>query len=142
MAPKNTIATETAAPAAVKAFTVLGVSSAVTMPEHIAKRRGSQTQFPFAVLEPGQSFGLIGRNAKSMASIVSNQNRAESNQTNKLDANGAPIFKTKTVKDANGAETVIPTTETEKVWIKEFIAVDVDPATDPEGATVRVFRKR
>lgn len=145
MAPKNTAAateaTEAAAPKAA-AFTILSINTAVAMPENISKRRGSQTKFPFADLPVGGSFGLIGRNAKSLSSIVSAQNRHKDNQAPKLDANGAPVFKTTEVVNQDGTKSKIPTTEIETVWIKEFVAVDTDPATDPEGATVRVFRRK
>lgn len=143
MAPKTQTAPATEETAVkAKAFTLLGVNATVAMPATVSKRRGAGSMFPFAELQPGFSFGLIGRTAKSMSAIVSNQNRAKDNQAPKLDTNGQAIFKTKKIKSADGTETTIPTLEPETVWIKEFFAADVDPATDPEGATVRVFRKR
>lgn len=148
MAPKNTAATATETTAttapAEKKFTVLSINTAIPMPVKSGGKRGSATKFPFAALPVGGSFGIVGREggAKSMSSIISNQNRQASNQTPKLDASGNVVYKTKTVKDAEGVETAIPTTEPETVSIKEFFAVDTDPATDPEGANVRVFRSK
>lgn len=143
MAPKSTEATTNTAAAATGAkFAILSVNSTVAMPEKIPGKRGSKSQFPFEALTVGASFGLIGRDAKSMSSIVSAQNRKADNFTAKKDENGNVIFKTQEIKAADGTVSRIPTTEAETVQVKEFFAIDTDPKSDPEGATVRVFRRR
>ena len=144
--PAETTTTETPAAAAAVVqsgkFSILSVNATVPMPEKIPGKRGSKTQFPFDALTVGASFGLIGRDSKSMSSIVSAQNRKADNFTAKKDAAGNVIFKTQEMKSADGTVTTIPTSEPETVQMKEFFAIDTDPKLDPEGATVRIFRRR
>jgi len=137
----KTPATETtAAPVAMK---ILGVSLSVPMPEIVKNKRGSKTLFPFTELTAvGASFGVIGRTAKSMSSIVSAQNRKAENMVPKKDAAGNVIFKLQEVKNPDGTVVHVPTTEPFLEQDKDFFAVDVDPAKDPEGASVRVFRRK
>jgi hypothetical protein len=143
MAPKTTTNTETTTSPAAPAdkFTLLSINTSIPMPEKKGGKRGSKSTFPFDLLPVGGSFGLIGRDAKSMSSIVSSQNRKKENQANKVDAEGNTVFKTKPMKTADGTEIQVPTAEPVTYAVKEFFAVDTDPKTDPEGATVRVFRK-
>lgn len=130
-----------AAPAAKAAPAVTAVRPAaeIKLPER-KSRRGSTSVFPFdALTEIGMSFGVKDRTAASLSSVVSNANRK--NQVNKTDDNGAIVYKTKTVKDAAGVETVMPTQDPVKVAAKRFYAIDVDAKTDPDGASVRVVRE-
>ncbi len=148
-APATTPATAPAATAPAPAttpakFTVLAVTAAVAMPvKEVVSKRGVKSQFPFeALTEVGMSFGVIGRDAKSMSSIVSNANRTATNNPVKKDANGNTVFKMKPVKQADGTEINLPSEEPETVRLKEFVVHNVDPKTDPEGASCRVFRTK
>lgn len=116
------------------------VSKAVPMPEPSTSRRGSKSPYPFDELtEGGMSFGIKNKTAKNMGSIVSNQNRKA--MTEKKDAAGNVVFKMNEITDGAGNKTQVPTTEPEMVPTKRFFAVDCDPKTDPDGASVRVFRE-
>lgn len=118
---------------------ILGVLPGIPMPE-VHSKRGSTSKFPFdALTEVGMSFGIKGRDAKSMSSIVSSQNRKHAVEAK--DANGNVIFKTKTLKGTDGTKTEVPTDKPKLEFTKQFVALDVDPKTDPEGASVRVWRK-
>lgn len=140
-----------AAPKAEKVAPVIGdISTAVAMPTSAGKR-GNRSKYPFDKLPApvqGQnppSFPIIGMTAKNMTSVIHNANKNGKEQakdeagnllwqmTDLKDANGNVIGQTQ-AKDGNGKP--IP----ELRVVKEFRAVDVDPATDPDKATVRVFR--
>ena len=75
-----------------------------------------------------------------MASIISNQNRK--NREEQKDEAGNIVFKTKELKGADGAVTMVPTEKPVMIVNKHFFAVDCDPANDPDGASVRVFRDK
>lgn len=116
------------------------VSKAVPMPENRSAKRGANSPYPFdALTEVGMSFGVKNKNLKGMASIVSNQNKHA--LVAKVDANGNPVFKFTEMKDAAGNVTRVPTEEPEMVPSKRFFAVECDPKTDPDNASVRVFRE-
>jgi hypothetical protein len=116
------------------------VSSAVTMPVKVSNR-GSATAYPFAALTTvGMSFGIKNRSRKNMTSIVSNANRKALVPANNAD--GSPKFKTKELTGGDGTKTVVPTDEREMVASAHYVAVDVDAKTDPDGASVRVFRDK
>lgn len=142
------------------------VLTAITtgIPVPTTRRRGSSTVsiFPFDALEVGGSFGLIGRDARSMASVVSNANKRariekrdehgklvyKTVATPKRDANGDVIMKMIEVPNSMGGTVLVPTSEpemdvtTEVVLeeTKKFLVQDVDPLSDPDGATVRIWR--
>ena len=116
---------------------ITAISTAVEMPER-ANNRGSKSLYPFNDLPVGGSFGVTNKTAAGMASIVSNQNRKHVAEVK--DAEGNAVFKTQELKGADGAVTVVPTNEVETERTKHFFAQDCDPAKDPDGATVRVFR--
>lgn len=113
------------------------ITSTVPMPEK-QSRRGSVSKYAFADLEVGQSFGVKNKTAAGMASIVSNQNRKH--KTPKLNEAGGVIYKTTIMIGADGQKTEVPTEKPEMNILKHFFANDCDPAKDPEGATVRIFR--
>jgi hypothetical protein len=120
---------------------ITGVSTAVPMPTRTNKR-GSKSSYPFESLAAvGASFGVKNKTAANLASIVSNQNRKSVEP--KKDEAGNVIYKMAPLKDANGAIVgQTPTTEAETVQLRHFFAVDVDAKTDPDGASVRVFRDK
>lgn len=117
------------------------ISAAVPVPENIGRRgAGASGLYPFDALEVGQSFGVINKTAKQIASAVSAANKRF--RVNKTDANGATVFKTQDVKQADGTVIKQPTLDPETVPGRVFVSADVDPATDPDGATARVWRKQ
>lgn len=92
-------------------------------------------------LPAGGSIGVKNKTKKQVASTVSKLNNADSNKTQKLGADGQPVMVPGApIKDASGA--VVghgqPVAEMERV--KHFEAYDVDPKTDKDGASVRIFR--
>lgn len=145
MAPKQPApagATEEKTKAPRVAPVLTSVSTAVPMPENLGKRgRGGNSLYPFESLETvGASFGIKNKTAKNMASVISGANKRF--MVNKVDADGKTVFQTKEVKSADGTVTHVPTLEPEKVPGRVFVAADVDPKTDPDGASVRVWRKQ
>lgn len=136
-APASTTETKAARVAPV----LTAISAAVPIPAGLGKRgRGGNTLYPFDKLEPGQSFGIKNKTAKNMASVVSGANKRF--MIEKKDANGNTVFKTNEVKHPDGTVTHVPSLEAEMIAGRTFIAGDVDPKTDPEGASVRVWRKQ
>lgn len=130
----------TAAPAtAAPANGITAVTSEVKMPE-IKSNRGSKSKYPFDQLtEKGMSFGVIGKTAASLASIVSGQNRKH--KVEKKDDQGNTVYKTIVNTAQDGSKTEIPdTSKPEMVSVKKFYAADCDASKDPDGASVRVFR--
>ena len=136
---------ETAAPAATTetnkrvAPELTTITADVEMPKKVSNR-GSKSLYPFAKLEVGQSFGVKNKTASGMASIISNQNRKHREE--KKDESGNTVFETKKIKGADGAEMEVPTDKPVMVVNKHFFASNCDPKTDPDGASVRVFRDK
>jgi hypothetical protein len=105
----------------------------IPMPVNKTKR-GVRSSYPFADLQVNQSFGITNKTAHSISSIISAQNRKA--MVVKKDAEGNIVYKT--AKNAEGA--IVSTGVPEMVFTVKYQAVDVDPAKDADGATVRVFR--
>lgn len=135
------------APTAKPAAPVITGTLTLPQPERAAKK-GGQSQFPFASLTAvGMAFGVKDRTAKSMAQIISTQNRR--NMTDKKDDAGNVIYKTKEIAGEGGAKVVVPTTEPERIATKRFYAFDVTKeyadanlkGTPLEGSSVLVFRE-
>lgn len=87
------------------------------------------------------SIGLANKTKKQISSTISKVNNAESNLRQKFGADGVPVTKAgEPIKDAAGVFVsngpAVPVMEK----IKEFEAHDVNPKTDPDKATVRIFR--
>ncbi len=121
----------------------------------VPNKRGSKSKYKFDELAApvpnpnGQgmlyaSFGLKGMNKKGFSSTLFTQNAKHKRKEIKKDDNGNTIMKPgPELKDANGI--VVghsPGTEPEtyEVSVKEFMAIEVDPSNDPDGASLRVFR--
>ena len=102
--------------------------------------RGGRSLYPFDDLEIGGSFAVLNKTAKQMASTVSGANKRH--QVDAKDANGNTIFKTQEVKAADGTISHVPTLDPKKVAGRVFVVLDVDPTTDPDAATARVWRKQ
>lgn len=117
------------------------ISSAVPMPTS-ARASGNRSPYPFHDLEVGGSFGVKNKTKDDLASIVSNQNRHKSNQQQAKNADGSPAFEMVPMKDANGAVVGMTQGEPKMERIKEWIIADVDPNTDPDGASCRIWRRK
>jgi hypothetical protein len=121
--------------------TVAPVRTDIPMPT-ITSRRGSKSKYNLDELAVGGSIGIIGRTASSIASMISNWNRNPKFAEPKLDEAGKSVFKMTEIKNPDGTVTKVPTSEIETVQTREFFAVDCDPKTDPDKATVRIFRRK
>lgn len=117
---------------------ILGINTSLTMPVR-SSNRGSKSKYPFDSVEVGKSIGVIGGNAASMASTISGANRRF--MEDKKDADGNVVRKFIDVKGADGSVTKTDAGP-ERVSTRHFFAVDVDPKSDPEGATVRIWRDK
>lgn len=110
---------ETAAPVASAVVNPFRVSFDAALPEKAA-RRGATQKYPFDELpEPKEgkcaSFPIFDRNAKKMQSTVYSAIKRHA----KLDDAGKLAER-----------------------VRDFKAVDVDPANDPDGAMCRIFRTK
>ena len=122
-----------------KSSDVTTVRSDVAIPEQ-TNNRGTKPIYPFNDLKKGESFGIKGKTAASIASVVSGYNRQSLGD--KIGEDGKPVFKTKKIKQSDGSVKEITTDKVEQERKKHFFAQDVDPKTDPDAATVRVFRDK
>lgn len=117
-----------AAPAAAKTVTVAGVarevpeitsvSNAIPIPER-SYQRGSKSAYNFGLLtEIGMSFGVKNKTRAQVSPVVSRENKR------------------------NRTDTPDPTQPGKMIstWSARYEAFDVNPANDPDGAKVRVFR--
>lgn len=102
----------------------------------IVTGRTGMSLYPFDKLEIGQSFG-VNKTAKEIASTVSSANKR--NRIERKDANGVTVMVKTDIKDANGVVTSTVNTP-EMVPAKMFAVYAVDPKTDPDNATARIFR--
>lgn len=109
--------------------TLTAVRDDIPMPDRKVSR-GSKSIYNFDALKVGQSFGIMAKQAKSMSSIISNQNKKSYRAVNGND----PLFH----MTKNG-ELDVPTSHP-LMYHKVFAAVDVDPKKDPDKASCRVFR--
>lgn len=141
----ETPAAEPAKPAAAKKPepVIIGVSTAVVMPDLSARKngkRGNKVTYDVSALQVGQSLAIKGRKAENLTSTISTANRDDKYATFKTDTNGNPLHAVIENRDANGV--VVSTTQGEKLVASRrvFFAYDCDPKTDPEGADVRIFR--
>jgi len=120
------------APAAKKAeVKTLGIRMDIARPAG-ARKAGAKSKYPFDDLEVGGSFGVIGKDAAGFSSIIYSAQQRHAVPV--LKADGTPETRMKKLK--GGATEIV---EKKKVT-RKFSAYDVDPTTDPENATVRVFR--
>lgn len=136
--PVETPATPTPVPApAATAPIITAIRSDIVMPTKKAFQRGGQKTYPFDELAVGQSFGLIGKTAKGIASTVSSANKR-----NEIQAKNEDGTLKVTVTERKDATGVVVGHDTTPVMIKgkTFSACNVDPTTDPDKATCRVFR--
>lgn len=137
MVSKNT--TTTAAPAAAVALpTVAAPRADVPLPVK-TNNRGRASIYDFDSLTVGQSIGVVGKTAKELYPTVNNANR-RFKEAKVVD--GATVFKTEEVTDpSTGIKSRKVSDKPEMVATRKFIVADVDPATDPDNATARIFRE-
>lgn len=141
-----------------KDVTVLTGAAPMSLPQSLVKsRRGKGSKYDFdglaaPIIDPNgdnsknqyHSFGLTGMDKKGFNSTLFSANGKYKKLVNKVDGEGKPVMKPgPEIKDAAG--NVVghgPSTEPEKIEVieREFIAVEVDPKTDKEGASLRIFR--
>lgn len=114
-----------------------------------SSNRGSKSPYPFDTIEAGQAFGVKNKTAKQLSSIVSNQNRKDSNHRPVKDDAGNIVYKMNDLTAPDGSVTKVPTKEPETEQIKTFVAYDVDAelkakikGTPLEGSSVLVFRTK
>lgn len=118
-----------------------GVRTDIPMPA--AKRSNSEFDKKIAELEVGASFGLTNKTKEQMSSRLSKVHNHKDNQRPAVNADGTPktVAGKPIVDPATGAVTGVEQTPVfEKV--KEFVMHNVDPKTDPDGATVRIWRNK
>lgn len=139
-----------AAPAALKAdkiAPIIGGIAAISLTRPGGGARGSKSLYPFDDLEIGKAFAVMNKDARSMSSIVSNQNRKH--RTPVLNADGTPQYHTNEASDGNGGTIQVPDTSKPKTTqTKKFFAVDVDAEitkqikdTPLKGAKALVYRE-
>lgn len=115
------------------------VVSDIPMPEKRPNlgNRGGRSIYPFDTMEPGQSFGVVGKTLKNIASTVASANKRFA-KPDKLVADNNPDGTPKMVEaTVNGVKQLVPAKRPER----KFVAMAVDAATDPQGASVRVWRQ-
>lgn len=120
------------------------VSTAFALPAAKSGRgQKSELAKQLEVLEVGQSVGLKNKSKKQISSTLSKINNAESNLSQKTDANGNKLFKNgDAIKDAAG-NVVSYQQVPDMVQVKEFVAHDRTAADkDEPGVTVRIWRTR
>ncbi|QWY83165.1 hypothetical protein [Rhizobium phage RHph_X2_24] len=115
------------------------------IPVPAAAKRGSKSELAekLDALPVNGSIGIGNKTKKQISSQLSKINNAESNMRPKVDAAGNAVTKPgEPIKDANGAVVGHGPAVAEMEQVKEFKAFDVDAKTDPDKATVRIFRIR
>lgn len=112
------------------AFTA--VRNDIPMPATV---RGGKSELAekLATLEVGQSIGIANKTKEQISSKISKINNAADN-TREIDVPGEPVL------DMNGAVVGHGPATKHKETVKEFRAFNVDAKTDPDNATVRIFR--
>jgi hypothetical protein len=141
-------------PAATTASTQDRATPIITAPTFLAlpvkpkTNRGSKSVYNFESLEAPKTddagntlyanFAVMNKTAKQLRSVVSAANKKQLQPASNPD--GSPKFKMQTLKDAAGNPIAVPTQEREQEHAKYFRVYDVDPSTDPDGASARVFR--
>lgn len=112
------------------------IVSNIPIPENVKGARGSKSQYKFADLtEVGMSFGVIGRTAHQMSSVISNQNKKLSTTQ---DTNPDGSLKYDILRDGNGAP-VGPDTN-KPIFKKGPQYVCADVSNEKGGVTARVWR--
>lgn len=135
---------------------VLGIAAPMTLSASVVNsRRGKGSKYKFDDLgapfvnpaNPPEmlyhSFGLVGMDKKGFNSTLFSNNQRFKKSVPKLDAEGKAVTQTVDINDANGNKIG---EKSEPVMVdlieREFTAVEVDPAKDHEGASLRVFRTK
>lgn len=109
----------------------------------VAAKRGAKSELAVKLeeLPVGGSIGIQNKTKKQISSTISKVNNATANQQQKKAEDGSLVTRPEEIRDATGAvvgHKNVPVMER----IKEFEAFDVDKKSDPDGATVRIFRNK
>ena len=124
----------TVAAAEPAANTITAVRSDIKPPEKVRKAgRGGSSPYEFDKLEIGQSFGVVGKTKKQISSTVFGANKRASEVVNGADGKPEMVMR----KKRDGTNEMVE----KRKPLKKFEAFDVDPKTDPDKASVRVFRQ-
>lgn len=127
-------------PGPVIAPEITAVSSAVPMPPRPTAGRAQKSIYPFDLLEVGGSFGVKNKTAEQLGSVVSNQNKRA--RVPQRDTLGNIVYEMTDATGPTGESMKVPTANPVLIDGKTYFVVNVDPATDPDGATARVFRDK
>lgn len=105
-------------------ITSAAVKIEITLPE---RKRGNASTYPFDTLvEPGMVFGVKGKPAKNLSSVISNVNKRFVKTI--TDEHGNPTFETKPMHGPDGSVMQVPDTSKPKTHIeRKFRAIDVTP---------------
>lgn len=109
----------------------------------VSAKRGVKSELAekLLALPVDGSIGIANKTKKQISSSISKVNNHESNMVNKVDATGAVVMQAGApIKDAAGAVVGNAAATPVKERVKEFAAYDVDAKTDPDKASVRIFR--
>lgn len=118
---------------------IAAVRTDVKMPE-VASNRGKKSVYGFDDLAVGASIGVLNKTAAQLKVIVYNATKRFKEP--EKDAEGKIVYQTTDMKNpTTGEVTKVPTTKPKLVNTRKFSVFDVDPKTDPDGATARIFRE-
>lgn len=109
----------------------------------VSAKRGAKSELAdkLAEIPLNGSIGLTNKTKKQISSTISKVNNHADNMRDKVDAAGVPVMTPGApLKDANGTVVGNAPATPVKERVKEFAAFDVDAKTDPDKATVRIFR--
>lgn len=133
------------APAGPRVAPDVTAAIAIDLPERV-RRSGSKSLYPFESLtEVGMVFGVKGKQAKSLSSVISNANRKWVKPI--TDEAGNPTFESKVIV-SDGKEITVPDTERPRINVeRKFAAIEVDAeiakrikGTALEGSTALIRR--
>lgn len=125
-----------------KGPTIAAIRTDIPIPTKTNSLRGVKSPYEFEKLPVGGSRGVMDKTVKQLSSVVSNFNRRPDNRESVKNEDGSTVFETQEIKAPDGTVTKVPTTNPVTRPVIEILAVAVDPKTDPDGATVRIFRIR
>ena len=119
------VAAKPGAPSGPRVAPVVSAAIKIDLPVR-ERKRGSSSSYPFDTLtEAGMAFGVKDKKAKNLSSVISNINKRFTKQIR--DEAGNPLFETKIVAGADGAQITVPDTDKPKLTIeRKFAALDVD----------------
>lgn len=116
----------------------------IPMPVNVVTRRGAKSPLATELegLAVGASVGVSNKTQSQISSTLSKINGAKSNNVQDVDSEGKPVFENGSpITDASGA--VIGHNQVPKMRrLKEYKLYVVDPKTDPDKVSLRIFRMK